>query len=83
MGQRENFRSQGEAMSKFEDWFKKQFGKLPIELRPQHHILHDLIEARKKVTALERELYEQRRIHYSFEGAMFSSNASDSFKEKA
>ncbi len=64
-------------MNAFEKWFKNQFGKLLTELRPQPVILQDLIEARKKVSDLERELYEQRRIHYSWEAALYSKNASE------
>lgn len=64
-------------MNAFETWFKTQFGKLLTELRPQPTILQDLIEARKKVTDLERELFEQRRIHYSWEAALYSKNASE------
>jgi hypothetical protein len=64
-------------MDQFNKWFKAQFGKLPEEIRPQHLILQDLIEFKKKVAELERELYEQRRIHYSWEAATYSRNASE------
>jgi hypothetical protein len=64
-------------MDQFKKWFKAQFGNLPEDLRPQHEILQDLIEARKKVSSLERELYEQRRIHYSWQSASYSMKASE------
>ena len=64
-------------MEQFTKWFKAQFGSLPDDLRPQHEILQDLIVAKKKVSSLERELYEQRRIHYSWQSANYAKGAAE------
>lgn len=64
-------------MEQFVKWFKAQFGRTPEEMRAQHAILEDLISAKKKVAELERELYEQRRIHYSWEAALYTYNAAE------
>lgn len=64
-------------MQQFIIWFKSQFGNVPADLRPQHEILSDLASAKITVSALERELYEYRRIHYSWEAALYSKNANE------
>ena len=64
-------------MQQFIKWFKSQFGNVPADLRPQHEILQDLVSAKTKVAELERELFEYRRIHYSWEAAIYSKNASE------
>jgi hypothetical protein len=76
-GRKRRRQMQDTMMEQFVKWFKAQYGKSPQDLRPQHKILEDLISARKKVSELERELYEQRRISYSFEAALYSRNAGE------
>jgi hypothetical protein len=64
-------------MEQFVKWFRAQFGNTPEDLRPQHEILKDLAKAGERIAQLERELKEYRRIHYSWEAALYSKNAGE------